>query len=399
MQYSESQLYFCATEKVQNIYEIFKNFFGEEYVDLQIPHSAHNTFLSNLLLLNSNGDSVDPEYEVSESSLNRLKEATANMSAFIYVWWPEVTVTNEYNKHVVIQDLYAKIQIRWDGTIPYENTGFLLNRATYNSLQFHSGYMHSHIQSIPTQDFTQFMSPCLGRGPIRNTINSLKTDYDETLWMLFCQELAMYVTVESVSGGPWKRLERIGTVKEMYQYGGYNSGYGPDIITWNHCFDKQVLHDFIKYYLSNGHISFCFTMGSFVCGMPYFEFIIDLSNAFIDYYNENCTGLCATETLFSSQLLNTCMIKNGKFYSFRNGHSSASYSSYIGKKVLDFKGKRISISIIDSPLSEQCNTIVISHGVAMYILKQVLNVINFRFKNAYRNRAENTSAYQRVLYI
>ena len=352
-----------APQKVQDVYDVFKNFFGEPYVDLQVDTSDNDSFL-------------------------------------IYVWWPKVIVTNEYNKSVTIQDLYAKIKINSEGLIPFEFPSFLLNRATYSIDQFFSDYLHSHIRGIPKNDFQNFLPPCLGGGPIRATITTLKTDYDLVEWMLFCQELSVYVTVESISGGPWRKMETIGSYVIAYNYSNYNFNmskfYCPP------CFTKQMEKDFLQYYLTKGHLSLSFRNGKFVCDMSFYEFILDISNAFISFCNLTFHTKSDKQDLFNGGFFETLLVSNGKFYKANNNYRSQNIDSYKGKYVLTFKGKKIFINIIESPHNELSQVIVVNNCFAMDILKNILKVINFRYKNEHNsiNRVQDSSqTCQRTIYI
>ena len=120
---------------------------------------------------------------------------------FILVHFPHVRITNEHDRYVDINHLWAKIKITSEGTM---NGNFTLNRSEYQAIHFMSNYMHSHVSSIPRDDLTRFMSPCTGDGPINSTISSLYREFDSDLWQLFCLELSKYVTVESISGRPWR---------------------------------------------------------------------------------------------------------------------------------------------------------------------------------------------------
>ena len=354
-------------QKVKDVHEIFKNFFGDDYVDLQ-----------------SDDHSSDDRW-------------------FIYVWFPEVTVTNEHDKSITIQDLYAQIEINEEGFIPFEFPGFMLNRATYTKEQFLSNYLHSHINGIPKDDLSEFMTPCLGNGPIGRTVQTLKTDYDEAEWMLFCQELSMYVTVESLKGGPWRRLESVGT---LYILSSYNNGFDFSSAELNNffmVFDMSTLRSFFKYYLEHGHLSITYKDCKFCCGMSYYDYIIDVSNAFIAFYN---LYLKTTEehvqTLFNANILRHVLVSNCKFYKpALNGNQDI--SPYIGNYVLTFKGKEIHSSIIDSPSPETVPTTVINHRLAMYILKQILRTINFKYKNEHSNNTagqqESAQTNRRVFYL
>lgn len=119
----------------------------------------------------------------------------------IIVWWPEVIVSNEYNKSCVIKDLYALVRICNDGTL---SGSFRLNRSSYSYDQWKTKYCHSHVQRIyrSEDNLTYWREPCLGSGPIRQTISSLQLDFDEDVWRLFIFELDQYVRHESIEGVP-----------------------------------------------------------------------------------------------------------------------------------------------------------------------------------------------------
>ena len=362
MQHSATPIPNPDHQEVCDIYEVFKNFFGEQYVDIQAK--------------------ADSSYYL------------------IYVWWPSVTVTNEYNKSVHIQDLYAKIEIDDKGLIPFEFFGFQLNRATYSQEQFLSNYMHSHIRGIPKDDFTRFENPCLGNGPIKNTINTLKTDCDIAEWMLFCQELSMYVTVESISGGPWHRMENIGKSTIAPNYTDYNfnvSGFIYPVFFTD--FRKKK---FIQYYLTHGHLSLSFRNGQFICGMPFYKFIIDISNAFISYCNTVYTTEFIKQKLVDSNLFTSLVVSDGKFYVTRNNTNLQNLNHYKGKFVLVFKGKRILTTITESSINEFFPVTVIHHCMAMNILKNILKVINYRYKNEHNNNntaQDSPQTCKRTVYI
>lgn len=152
MKYTVNQLYQYLYERPLNIYEIFKGFFGEDFVDIQTclgrGLSSFKEYLftkicdESYIIKGATDEDYNLSFDVTKEQLVELEGIAKNRRFIIYVWWPRVTVTNEYNKSVNIQDLYAKIEIQGDGTIPYECNGFRLNRATYTREQFMSNYMH-----------------------------------------------------------------------------------------------------------------------------------------------------------------------------------------------------------------------------------------------------------------
>lgn len=409
MQYTVNQLYQHLFEKPLTIYDIFKGFFGEDFVDMQYEMGDEKKVKSYLFARISDEiveENFDTPYEVNEESLKNIENTYKDRRFILYVWWPRVTVTNEYDKSVNIKDLYAKIEIENDGCIPYECSGFLLNRATYTREQFVSDYMFSHINGIPKDNFSKFLSPCLGSGPIRETINTLKNEYDETTWMLFCQELSMYVTVESIAGGPWRKMEVIGNKSLNSEYIDYTFD-NADKNYFISVFTNENLKNFIQYYLKHGHLSLRYVNRRFTCGMLYYEYIIDISNTFIDYYNKYLKSTAKKlEDCFTYKLLKSVIVANGKFYTEgRSDINASSLNIYQNKPVLTFKGKEIRTEItdIDYGSSEVSYTTVIAHNLAMYILQRILRTINFRYQNEHNSKSKRnqgiTSACERIFYL
>lgn len=385
MLYTFEELKHKVYEKIYAVHEIFVNYFGDDYVDLQTETLDNE--LSHAL-----SGSRNDYYSVPDERIEEIKGRINNHYAIILVYWPSVTVTNEYGRSIDITDLFAKIKINLGGKIPYEYEGFTLNRSSYTAVQLASDYMHSHISHIPTDNFTMFQSPCLGRGPIRGTITTLKIDNSDVFWMMFCEELARYVTVESIAGVPYRRLENVGKKHKSCEFSGFAS---------YRLMLNEVPHyykDFIKYYLTHGHFRANFSNGMYVCGMGYYDYMVDISNAFIDYYNLKLRKLpCAEE---ARALLHTVFVANNGFYDFgSNGVSSV--EQYVGKNVCTFKGQEYNITIINAQQEgeEETYSLILSQKLAMFILISVLKLINYNFKNG-NNREENTSSSsQTVRYL
>lgn len=419
MQYTINELYDRLLEKVNNVYDVFKGFFGECHVDLQslspevaIKHRImHKMSVLGIKEVNLEKNNFDIPFDITDMILEEIESSLSDKRFLIYVWWPSVTVTNENNKSIDIQDLYAKIEIGIDGRIPYENYGFLLNRATYTTEQFSSNYLHSHVRDIPKYNFAEFQEPCMGTGPIRETIGTLKNDYDKLMWMLFCQELSMYVTVESLKGVPYKHLEQVGSSQKLTNFIGYNLNEA-GILSFTMSFPTDVLKSFIKYYLEKGHLTLSYKNGNFTFGMPYHEYIIDISNSFIEYYN-----LCLASTknklssLFLNKLLYNAKLIGNEFYGNTRNNVQGLFDMYEGKRVLTFKGKEIKTKIIGNVNEEDSHLVIlIDHKVAMYILRNILRTINYRYTNEYYRRKKNyysgtttcevpTPTTKRVIYI
>ena len=405
------ELYNSLMDKPFRVLSIFNDFFGEDKVDMQgylrldefkswmniEPLSAYIPS-SNIVSMDNNDWNIYrtqtitdlPEDQV-EKVVNGLtnitvKEIIGNVvfgEIFILVHFPHVRVTNEHNKFVDINHLWAKVRIMYDGTLSGK---FTLNRSEYTLLHFRSHYMHSHISSIPKSDFTQFQNPCTGSGPINGTISTLNRDYDEDMWNMFCLELSKYVTVESVAGGPYHYLEKLGTNDMQagedkfitYLFPNY---YVDDILS-----DK--FKEFVMYFINSKKLKFNYVNGSYSIGMSLIEFIVLISNEFIKWYNDqfNKEELTAKfADLKRHGILRECIIDNGKIYYDRSINNANNYAQYIGKQVCMFKGKEITVDITDiTKVGNENKSIILDTQTALYILTTILKVLNYRYG---RNKA------------
>lgn len=409
------ELYNSLMDKPLRVLGIFNDFFGEDKVDMQGYWSLDkfkswmnieplSTYIpnGNIVSMNMNGWSMYKTWSITdlpgdqvEKVVNVLtntavKERIGNAKfngIFILVHFPHVRVTNEHDRFVDINHLWAKVKVSYNGTL---NGGFTLNRSEYTLLHIRSHYMHSHISSIPTGDFTQFQNPCTGRGPINGTISALNRDYDEDMWNMFCLELSKYVTVESVAGVPYNYLEKLGTndmevgVDRFITY--LSPNYYESVIT------PDKFREFVRYFISSKKLKFNYVNGSYSIGMSLTEFIVLISNEFIKWYNDqfNKEELTAKfADLKRHDILRECIIDNGKIYYDRGRNNVNNYAQYIGKKVCVFKGREITVDITDiAEVRNENKSIILNTQTALYILNIILKVLNYRYG---RNKATHES--------
>ena len=409
------ELYNFLMDKPFRVLSIFNDFFGEDKVDMQGYLSLDefkswmnieplSTYIPNSNIVNMDNNDwsmyrtqtiTDLPGDQVEKVVNGLtniivKKIIGNVEfndIFILVHFPHVRVTNEHNRFVDINHLWAKVRVMYDGTLSGK---FTLNRSEYTLLHFRSHYLHSHISSIPKADFTQFQNPCTGSGPINGTISTLNRDYDEDMWNMFCLELSKYVTVESVAGRPYHYLENLGT-RDMQ--------VGEDkFITYlfpNYCVNdilSDKFKEFVRYFINSKKLKFNYVNGSYSIGMSLIEFIVLISNEFIKWYNDQFNkGELTTkfEDLKKHGILRECIIDNGKIYYDMNINNANNYAQYIGKQVCMFKGKEITVDITDITRVENENkSIILDTQTALYILTTILKVLNYRYG---RNKAIHES--------
>lgn len=405
------ELYNSLMDKPLRVLGIFNDFFGEDKVDMQGYWSLDkfkswmnieplSTYIpdGNIASMDINdwsmyktwsitdlpGDQVEKVVNVLTNTTVKERIGNAKFNGiFILVHFPHVRVTNEHDRFVDINHLWAKVKVSYNGTL---NGGFTLNRSEYTLLHIRSHYMHSHISSIPTGDFTKFQNPCTGSGPINGTISALNRDYDEDMWNMFCLELSKYVTVESVAGVPYNYLEKLGTndmevgVDRFITY--LSPNYYRSVIT------PDKFREFVRYFISSKKLKFNYVNGSYSIGMSLIEFIVLISNEFIKWYNDQFNKEELTTKfadLKSHGILGECIIDNGKIYYDKGRNNVSTYAQYIGKKVCMFKGREVTIDITDiAEVRNENKSIILNTQTALYILNIILKVLNYRYG---RNKA------------
>lgn len=383
------QAYNAAMEKPLLILEVFNEFFGEDRVDMQ----GFASFEKIKTLFK------DVEVVSINDIRNVINVSTPAEKKFILVHFPHVRITNEYDKYTDVNHLYVKVCIDIDGKIRGK---FALNRAEYSVLHFTNNYMHSHISSIPTYDFTQFQIPCTGSGPINSTICSLSRDFDIDLWRLFCLELDKFMQVESIAGTPYHRLEgliegggassyRIGSYLHIRNFNQLRIYIRAGVITY------PKFAEFIKYVIDSDFLKFAYCNHQYVIAMSPEEYYIGISNLFIDWYNkQHALGKAS----FTKEELEACgMIFPVKFVGgqlLRSNSNTINYQRYVGSRICTFKGEPVLLTITGQRVNTDANDVIIlAPELSDYILTKIYNVINLN----YGKGNERTATHKEIRFL
>lgn len=425
------ELYDSIMERPNQILQFFQDFFGEGRVDMQgfpaedglytyLSATPLGTFMEwsniadssayqnmnkedrdiiNLLWTaeGANNETVVSDSALAEHFLPIIKEKIADTmfnGLFILVYFPTVRITNEYDKYVDIKELWLKVPFNWQG----KGKGYFgVNRSNYPLNHFKGGYMHSHVSSIPRNNFENFQTPCTGRGPINSSLFTLAIGYDEAIWQLLCLELDRYVRVESIDGVPHHRLENIpapdmgdATDKfSMQSLGG--------VVPWNGVFGIEQFRLFIKYLLETRKIRFNYSNGSYGIGMSFIDTVVLVSNEFISWYNTEYnrhTFDISYTDLVGNGIIKECIITNGKVYipGAAGRDSSDDYQRYVGKKICTFKGREITLTI-DGVLSSEEESLnrtrILNLQYIEAIVCSMLRILNYGYG---REERSGTSA-------
>lgn len=413
------ELYDKITQYPNKVYEIFKDFFGEENVDLQNLYTpeALTLFLENnpLRTFLGNRDNFFRDKSVKKLSSEYIdmlsdlidqgaldcaatsSEALAEYflpimdkailsyptmpNCFILVHFPKVRVTNEHNKHVDITHLYVKVEVNLSGRIVGT---FSMNRSEYPIEHINYDYLHSHVSGIPTSDFTRFKNPCLGTGPIIKTISTLACGYDESIWRLFCLELDRYVTIESVSGVPYRYLEKIGinkgsTVKEKFSMGNDKFKDLPISIQEN----SNMIESFVRHLIEKRVFKFNYSNGSYGFAMSFIDYMILISNEFIEWYNREYNEEVykySYSDLLTKEFLFKCKIDNNKIIIPNNLNNANISNKYEGKYMCTFKGNPVKIHITyNTKEGDENATVLLNTMLAEIIARTILTIVNYNY--------------------
>lgn len=327
-------------KKAFEVYEIFKEFFGEEFVDLQglQPVEAYSSI----------------------SAINSIS------SLDILVYFPTVRVTNEHDRSVDITKLFVKVTIKPNGKLLYK---FTMNRSEYTYNQFVSNYMHSHICDIPYTK-TEFQVPCTGSGPINNTMGSLLGSFDRHLWNLFCLELSNYVKVESLEGVPYHRLEEISSgstaMGSAYNYILYKT------FTLNrNCSEIPEFLQFISYLVDRQVLKYRYNDGIIELGMSKIDAAILITNEYLKYLRSLPTpGRWDT-------ICRKYVKVNGIYRQLCSRSHSREPEGCEGELVCTFKGVPQYLHIESPERGEQQHyTYILDEDIVNFIITNFLNVLN-----------------------
>lgn len=335
---------------VNEIKDILYHYYGEKRVDIQLKNIL--TFI-----------------EIHKSSLTSNEKITNFINSCsekipILIYFPEVTITNEYNDSLLVKDLYVKFYISLNGCLSLDN--FLITRTTFTHAQFESGYIHSHtpgFSRIPT-----FKTPCLGEGPIKSTTTNLQLEYDSNLWNLFCIELDQYVKTESITGGPYKRMTSISTNEEPISYNCKKS-INNDIF----------FNEFFNYFLSNIQLPIIWSNSYYSIGMSISDFHLHISNKFIEWFNlhydKTKPDSYTFKKLLEADYLKNGIYKNNRLYYLFNSRRNPTNNT----KLLTFKEKDVYLKIIKD---DTINFLyILDSNLVVSFYQKLIYLINFTFIN------------------
>lgn len=355
--------YSRVVEPLKEIKQIVEEFFGEENVDFNIPsYYLYKTMVKKLL----KKDTINLDILALDDCCS---EAMRTLFEGFLIHWDTVTVTNEFDESEKIFDLFVKVYM-----IGTHVQRFSMAKTTFTQSQYKASYVHSH---VPRSKNIYFSSPCLGSGPIIETISTLETTYDSQIWGLFCQELDSYVKTESVTGVPYIRMSNI-KIYDSVEEGTINNAYLKGLS--NRAFDGTkecitYIKKIFKEFVNTGSIKFAYKNGSYCYGEPIADIIVKYSNYFIDYIKTNIHT-----PRIQRQILN-----NLKKASYMNGAlwvlstSEIADLAYNSSDFILFKGNEYHLKIIENDGNDIQYYYIVDTSIVRILLTKLLLFINCNY--------------------
>lgn len=299
----------------------------------------------------------------------------------VLIRFPKVTVTNENDASIDITELYVRCRIKCDGIL---RDHFSMMRTEYTATQYLSHYSHSHLPGVSFD----WQYPCLGSGPIESTERYLLQQNSEEMWGLFCYELSKYVTVESLSGVPYRRLESVG-----------NSSLSPipfpSPVVSGHRFSELIVHNFLKYYVRTCTFKVAFSGGVYVLGCDPITFILELSKCFISWYNRRASvgSYCdSLNDLLANNILGKYVVSDNKLYFPSRGRSFEDITRLQGRDMFVFKGNMVKLNFTElHNIGENNVVILLNHNLVSVIMTRLLRTINYEYGHQKTNNNQTDS--------
>lgn len=376
--------------------ELLTRFMGTPLIDMAYSAVRDTDYRNGTILWLISSDSTntipDKVNKIIEGVLDEVfKEPTTfldnfisqNSTAYLYIRFPKVTVTNEDDKSVDIDELYVLVPINGDGTLKRD---FSMVRSSYPMIQWLSSYSHSHLPRLYTDRVPHFAYPCLGNGPLAPTQDNLRSVFNIDMWGLFAFELEKYVTQESLTGGPYIKLESIGKSSEATEI---KLCYSDRIEV--SC-DNIDFRDFLISYCNHNSINVSYKEGQYNLGITDLNFVISLSDYFIKWYNNKVAeGIYYTtlNSLIDNNVLNKVIIDGNKVYSdsiidnidnIQALEGSTLAMEEDSERDFIFKGKPVKLHIEGNLNIKSDNyTLLLNTDICSYMLTKILEVINNKY--------------------
>ena len=386
---------YLFSQKINEILQVFIDCYGEDNVDIQLNVSFDDFALS--LYDTLHGNLVDNGYYIPLADCTKctIKDLIArykqdkdtyikkyvdiySVSVYVLIYFPKITVTNENDKSIDIEEVYIRVPIDRYGKLV---SSFEIIRTKYSYDQYKSGYMHSHAYAGISKTSRDWRGMCLGSGPLVTTTHTLKNSYDLDIWRLFCIELDEYLKVESVAGVPYIRMNRVGNNDNLYNYNITNNGYYNIQYIIHNC--SSLFKDFLKFFIQkicSNDCYFSFRDKDIHLAISNEQFAIVISKYFIEYCNyRNEYNEIDIDSIISRFMVKVQRDVSGTLkYFIQPNSSNYTNESSSDTKALTFKGqdKYVEIDVkVETPQNKEIY--LLNPELVSQVLNYLLKIVNY----------------------
>lgn len=179
-------------EQYKEIIKAYKDYYEDSKLDIQILDDN----LQNAL------DYEKDDKPITKEVLDKISTRGYDMLSVI-TFFPELTLTNDYDHTHVIRDVYVKVE--------FPAMSIYLTRTSYTQKEVNSLYVHSHVQKNGFRDFNRFCTGGSGT-PINMIIDNIKTEHYNDFSLIiqsFIIEVERMIKIESNEGVPYISFDDI----------------------------------------------------------------------------------------------------------------------------------------------------------------------------------------------
>jgi hypothetical protein len=380
------------------VYEQACEYFGEDRVALQTTEvsvegtlptqsASRRAEIARIDLLGSRKSNLTTESLGFEEALSYV-ETYYNTIYSLYIYWPEVKVTNENDKSVTIQDVFVRIKTSVEGLPFREPEPFTVLKTSFSKLQWNHRYIHSHVRQYSSFGFKHM---CLGTGPIKRTISKLQVFPNDVLALkLFFWELDKVMHVESLAGVPYIRLTSI-----------QENTTSPITAVMNHNYEwlnaaiqnggtKTAIYKFLSSFVKAVEIPTVFVDGKYTLACSFIDFAILLTNYhnkwFRTWEKAEMRGI-KIPTHIGSVPMQPYVIKDGKLYDYYQVQTHLMREAD-KDKVFTFKGQDFKLKIVDGALEDTSPIYLIDVGIVASVIDFILKAINMAVTADYEQKEQ-----------
>lgn len=388
------------SETLNKIIEVFKDFYGEDNVDVvdvekdildDIKCSLKRVLMSSIQDPDTKLIDIKYDYRLLDFLTSDRYPDFLKMKMFrkcyyyvkgilknypkqtkVTIHIPEKEVKNEEEESTIIYDVYVKFYINHVQNPCPTVSGLEIARSTYTEDEIKVGYIHSHVPLCKNiMNISNFHKPCLGQGPLNSTISTILTgEYDINIWNLFALELDLFLGVESLAGGAYIRLSTVkGGGKKFLKgsYEKYNLPYVDKKI-------KDMLATVLPEILNRDNL-IGFNGCNYFLTESLEDFIIDINEAIYKKFSE--------DEEYKKQSIKKCRLNDkGELILIENELNQIDLNK-IENLTLDFKFKdeSIPIKVIKSENDDtkiKTYKIINCPLIYMYLYNSIIEAINIK---------------------